>query len=186
MLSWIQSYFFVFHFLQFEREFVPQHLCNWEVPKQYRPTPLRRKGCTKVISNDRGHLLPGISKYGVLAVDKTRESLVYWGLFPSIIRSASFPATSLILFIYCRLNLNSLSDVRCKSGLPEHITEDYGREAHATKNSVNKLNSSPCHIRLVIENVDFQGGKHHSKRRELKYINCEDSEREREKVEVNQ
>lgn len=79
-----------------------------------------------------------------------------------------------------------MSDVRCKSGLPEHITEDYGREAHATKNSVNKLNSSPCHIRLVIENVDFQGGKHHSKRRELKYINCEDSEREREKVEVNQ
>lgn len=80
--------------------------------------------------------------------------------------------------------MNSLSDVRCKSGLPEHITEDYGLGAHATKNSV--LNSSPCHIRLVIKNVDFQGGKHHSKRRELKYINCEESERERDKVEVNQ
>lgn len=47
---------------QFDPEFAAQRLCNWEVPKHHRLTPAQRKGSTKVVSNERGHLLPGISR----------------------------------------------------------------------------------------------------------------------------
>ncbi|XP_059611817.1 uncharacterized protein LOC132258504 [Phlebotomus argentipes] len=46
-----------FHSNQFECQFRPVALCNWEVPKNNVVRPLRRRGSTKIIANDRGHLL---------------------------------------------------------------------------------------------------------------------------------
>uniref|UniRef100_A0A1B6CFG0 Cilia- and flagella-associated protein 126 n=1 Tax=Clastoptera arizonana TaxID=38151 RepID=A0A1B6CFG0_9HEMI len=47
---------------QLEREFKPQRLGNWEVPKWF-PQRLRpHKTTTKIIVNDRGHLLPGVQR----------------------------------------------------------------------------------------------------------------------------
>lgn len=48
--------------LQFDTEFNPTNLGNWEVPKWYPDKPCIRKGCTKIISNDQGHILPGLKK----------------------------------------------------------------------------------------------------------------------------
>lgn len=50
-------------YLQFESAYAPDRLCNWEVPKNHRTKPLVRKGSTKIVSNDRGHLLPGIPRF---------------------------------------------------------------------------------------------------------------------------
>jgi hypothetical protein len=49
--------------LQFDREFKAKRLGNWEVPKWYpdRPRP-PRKTPTRIIANERGHLLPGIQR----------------------------------------------------------------------------------------------------------------------------
>lgn len=53
----------VFSF-QFDPEFAPHRLCNWEVPKNHCSTLVHRKGGkTKVVSNERGHLLPGIPRW---------------------------------------------------------------------------------------------------------------------------
>ncbi|KAJ3630294.1 hypothetical protein MTP99_011496 [Tenebrio molitor] len=46
----------------FEQAYKPRVLRNWEVPKRYNDKPKRRTGRTEVISNDRGHLLPGVPK----------------------------------------------------------------------------------------------------------------------------
>ncbi|GAB0088062.1 uncharacterized protein DMENIID0001_024420 [Sergentomyia squamirostris] len=46
-----------FHCNQFECEFRPAALGNWEVPKNNVIRPLNRRGSTKIIANDRGHLL---------------------------------------------------------------------------------------------------------------------------------
>jgi len=37
-------------------------LGNWEVPKWHLNRPKGRSTVTKVIANDRGHLLPGVQK----------------------------------------------------------------------------------------------------------------------------
>lgn len=37
-------------------------MCNWEVPKWYPEDPCRNLGHTHIISNDRGHILPGYYK----------------------------------------------------------------------------------------------------------------------------
>jgi hypothetical protein len=55
----IKIYFITF---QFEHEFKARQLCNWEVPKYHPARPEQRKNTTKVISNDRGHLLPCVKK----------------------------------------------------------------------------------------------------------------------------
>ncbi|XP_057662232.1 uncharacterized protein LOC130897412 [Diorhabda carinulata] len=46
----------------FEQTFKPKVLKNWEVPKLNVNKPQKRTGKTKVISNDRGHLLPEIRR----------------------------------------------------------------------------------------------------------------------------
>ncbi|XP_055696185.1 uncharacterized protein LOC129797528 isoform X2 [Lutzomyia longipalpis] len=46
-----------FHCNQFECEFRPVVLSNWEVPKKNVTRPRHRRGPTRVIANDRGHLL---------------------------------------------------------------------------------------------------------------------------------
>lgn len=48
--------------LQLEKEFVAHRLGNWEVPKCYPQRPRARKTITKIIANDRGHLLPGVHR----------------------------------------------------------------------------------------------------------------------------
>ncbi|KAL1488560.1 hypothetical protein ABEB36_015023 [Hypothenemus hampei] len=48
-----------FYAFQFDQPYRPTYLCNWEVPKYYCSRPARKLGCTKIISNDRGQLLPG-------------------------------------------------------------------------------------------------------------------------------
>ncbi|XP_063709417.1 uncharacterized protein LOC134837950 [Culicoides brevitarsis] len=47
---------------QFDSEYRPHRLGNWEVPKAYPNRPESRKGCTTVIANDRGHLLPTVPR----------------------------------------------------------------------------------------------------------------------------
>uniref|UniRef100_A0A1B6KXH3 Cilia- and flagella-associated protein 126 n=1 Tax=Graphocephala atropunctata TaxID=36148 RepID=A0A1B6KXH3_9HEMI len=47
---------------QLEREFRPTRLGNWEVPKWLPQRPKARKTTTKIIANDRGHLLPGVQR----------------------------------------------------------------------------------------------------------------------------
>lgn len=47
---------------QFDVEYRPHRLGNWEVPKAYPHRPETRKGCTTVIANDRGHLLPNVQR----------------------------------------------------------------------------------------------------------------------------
>ncbi|XP_050516205.1 uncharacterized protein LOC126891067 [Diabrotica virgifera virgifera] len=48
--------------MQYEPTFKPKVLKNWEVPKLNVDKPRRRSGKTKIIANDRGHLLPEIHK----------------------------------------------------------------------------------------------------------------------------
>lgn len=47
---------------QFEEEFKPARLRNWEVPKWFPKHPCQNHGTTHVISNERGHLLPGVPR----------------------------------------------------------------------------------------------------------------------------
>ncbi|KAI8125380.1 UPF0740 protein [Lucilia cuprina] len=47
---------------QFDSVYKPKGLNNWELPKWYPPRPRQRKGSTKIIANDRGHLLDAIKK----------------------------------------------------------------------------------------------------------------------------
>jgi hypothetical protein len=49
---------------QFNNDFVPKRLCNWEVPAKREKTPqLRAPGHrSKIIVDDDGHLLPGTPK----------------------------------------------------------------------------------------------------------------------------
>lgn len=55
--------------LQFEQQFLPKSLCNWEVPRcqhlqQPAIRPRARRNVTRIIANDRGHLLPGVGRGG--------------------------------------------------------------------------------------------------------------------------
>ncbi|VEN63620.1 unnamed protein product [Callosobruchus maculatus] len=45
---------------QYEAAYRPQALRNWEVPKFQCDRPFPRHGRTSIISNSRGHLLPGV------------------------------------------------------------------------------------------------------------------------------
>lgn len=47
---------------QYEKEFKPKSLCNWEVPHWYPRHPHRRTTSTNFIANDRGHLLPNVER----------------------------------------------------------------------------------------------------------------------------
>lgn len=47
---------------QYESEFKPKQLGNWQVPQWYPKFPRRRSGTTKIIVNDRGHLLPEVKR----------------------------------------------------------------------------------------------------------------------------
>ncbi|KAF6212908.1 hypothetical protein GE061_010618 [Apolygus lucorum] len=48
---------------EFETNFQPERLGNWQVPKKYpHERPRARRGHTKVIADDRGHLLPGVTR----------------------------------------------------------------------------------------------------------------------------
>ncbi|KAF6199869.1 hypothetical protein GE061_006167 [Apolygus lucorum] len=48
---------------RFETNFQPERLGNWQVPKKYpHERPRARRGHTKVIADDRGHLLPGVTR----------------------------------------------------------------------------------------------------------------------------
>ena len=51
-----------FYSVQYELAFRPTKLCNWEAVKKPSVLPKRRGGATKIIANDRGHLLPVIRK----------------------------------------------------------------------------------------------------------------------------
>ncbi|XP_075232238.1 uncharacterized protein LOC142330677 [Lycorma delicatula] len=47
---------------QFEKQFKPTCLGNWEVAKWFPERPRAHKTPTKIIVNDRGHLLPGVQR----------------------------------------------------------------------------------------------------------------------------
>lgn len=57
MMCMVKNYCF-----QFEKAYKPTRLGNWEVPKWHLNRPKGRSTVTKVIVNDRGHLLPGVQK----------------------------------------------------------------------------------------------------------------------------
>lgn len=58
---------------QYEREFTAKRLNNWEVAHWYPKHPRRRTSITKIIADDKGHLLPSI----------TRPSTSPWGRYLS-------------------------------------------------------------------------------------------------------
>ncbi|XP_076063466.1 uncharacterized protein LOC143038325 [Oratosquilla oratoria] len=47
---------------QFDPVYRPTRLGNWEVARLFPERPRQRKGPTRVIANDRGHLLPGVPR----------------------------------------------------------------------------------------------------------------------------
>ncbi|XP_064651055.1 protein Flattop homolog isoform X2 [Lineus longissimus] len=47
---------------QYEKEFHPKRLQNWEVSKVHRARPRSQEGFTQIIATDRGHLKPGVSR----------------------------------------------------------------------------------------------------------------------------
>ncbi|XP_014671401.1 PREDICTED: protein Flattop homolog isoform X1 [Priapulus caudatus] len=47
---------------QYEKEFNSKRLQNWELPKNQKERPRTLQGFTRVIVNDRGHLLSHISQ----------------------------------------------------------------------------------------------------------------------------
>lgn len=53
---------FILYCFQFDKAYKPTKLGNWEVPKWHLNRPKGRSTVTKVIANDRGHLLPGVQK----------------------------------------------------------------------------------------------------------------------------
>ncbi|KAI4463790.1 serine/threonine-protein kinase rio1 [Holotrichia oblita] len=56
---------------KFEDVYKSSKLQNWQIPKWYPERPCTRKGKTRIIANDRGHLLPDIPR--------TRKNM--WGEF---------------------------------------------------------------------------------------------------------
>lgn len=47
---------------QYEKEFTAKRLGNWEVPHWYPEHPIRRTETTKIIADDKGHLLPNVQR----------------------------------------------------------------------------------------------------------------------------
>ncbi|XP_063872097.1 nucleolar protein dao-5-like isoform X2 [Scylla paramamosain] len=48
--------------LQFDGGYRPTRLANWEVGRVHQERPRQRRGTTRVIADDRGHLLPGVAR----------------------------------------------------------------------------------------------------------------------------
>ncbi|MPC51255.1 Protein Flattop [Portunus trituberculatus] len=46
----------------FEGGYRPTRLANWEVGRVHQERPRQRRGTTRVIADDRGHLLPGVAR----------------------------------------------------------------------------------------------------------------------------
>lgn len=47
---------------QYENAFAANRLQNYEIPSSYKEHPTPRKGTTKIVGNDRGHLNPGVPR----------------------------------------------------------------------------------------------------------------------------
>eukprot|EP00111_Clytia_hemisphaerica_P007103 TCONS_00020641-protein len=47
---------------QYENAFAANRLQNYQVPNDFKEHPTARKGCTKIISNNRGHLLDNVPR----------------------------------------------------------------------------------------------------------------------------
>lgn len=47
---------------QYDQAFAAQRLQNWEIPQKFKERPSPLEGFTQPISNDRGHILPGIPR----------------------------------------------------------------------------------------------------------------------------
>lgn len=47
---------------QYDQAFAAQRLQNWEIPQRFKERPSTLEGFTQPISNDRGHILPGIPR----------------------------------------------------------------------------------------------------------------------------
>ncbi|XP_050520005.1 uncharacterized protein LOC126893646 isoform X2 [Daktulosphaira vitifoliae] len=60
----------------FEKAYKPTRLGNWEVPKWHLNRPKGRSTVTKIIVNDKGHLLPGVQK-----VDQKHWAGLYLGTY---------------------------------------------------------------------------------------------------------
>ena len=48
--------------LQFEQQYDPRRIGNWELPDTPDSLPRQRHGSTRFIANDRGHLLEGAAR----------------------------------------------------------------------------------------------------------------------------
>lgn len=48
--------------LQYEGGYRPARLANWELGRTFQERPRHRRGTTRVIADDRGHLLPGVAR----------------------------------------------------------------------------------------------------------------------------
>ncbi|KAK3738518.1 hypothetical protein QZH41_012046, partial [Actinostola sp. cb2023] len=46
----------------YEQAFAAKRLLNWEIPKNFKESPSALEGFTRIISNDRGHILEGIPR----------------------------------------------------------------------------------------------------------------------------
>jgi len=68
-------------------------LGNWEVPKWHLNRPKGRSTVTKVIANDRGHLLPGVQK-----TDQKHWAGLYLGTYQLPKRISKEIGTSKIYF----------------------------------------------------------------------------------------
>ncbi|KAL1122490.1 hypothetical protein AAG570_002821 [Ranatra chinensis] len=64
MVVWLECLRRLHVLFQFESNYKPHHLGNWQVGKWHKLWPRARRGATKVIADDRGHLLPGVPRAG--------------------------------------------------------------------------------------------------------------------------
>lgn len=47
---------------QFDEEYKPTRLRNWEVPNWFPDKPCTNRGSTRIVANDTGNLLPGVPR----------------------------------------------------------------------------------------------------------------------------
>ncbi|XP_071957790.1 protein Flattop homolog [Antedon mediterranea] len=47
---------------QYDDAFHSKRLQNWQIPKTFKEHPSQYDGFTQIIANDRGHILPGVSR----------------------------------------------------------------------------------------------------------------------------
>lgn len=80
---------------QFDKAYQPTRLGNWEVPKWHLNRPKGRSTVTKVIANDRGHLLPGVQK-----TDQKHWAGLYLGTYQLPKRISKEIGTVLLFIIF--------------------------------------------------------------------------------------